>query len=191
MLKSTYRYSAFVAIIGVWIVFIIGMGQVGLSLNDSRPLSYLGVSEFASYFKSALLLGLALMALFYFYLQERFEPNKVFRNLYFAGLAMQAIVAFTPYSLEGKYQWPHWTAAIILALVLISLPWFFAQSEKISKAASKTSRYVTVTYLIVLVIEAGLLIGPKYYAISELFNVFIFHAWILYITFLPYKNTVA
>lgn len=183
--KSIYRYSAFVAIIGVWVAFFIGMRQVGLTLTDSRPLSYLGISSFAGAFRATLLIGLVCMGIFYVYLNERFKPTNIFRNLYFIGLVTQAIVACTPYARNGHFQWPHWTAAIALTAILVSSPWLFAASRRITESAARVSKGVTIFYVAVLIIETILLIGPHYYAASELFNVMIFHAWIIYLTFLP------
>lgn len=177
------RYSAIAAIVFVWIIFVIGMFQVHLRLLDSRPLSYLGVSDYAPYFKLGLLVGLVSMGLFYLYLKRTFRPTKLFRNLYFTGLAMQLIVSFTSYQIDNKPQLWHWAAALILAAALVFSPWVFSKSRNISETTRHIGRDVTLAYLVVLVVETILLIKFKYYAVSELFNLVVFHAWIIYLTF--------
>jgi hypothetical protein len=183
--KTFIRYSALIGIVGTWLLFIIGMAQTNLKLLDSRPLSYLGISSFAPYFKIGLIAGVCLMAVFYNYLQQTFMPSRAFKLTYFIGLLMQTIVALTPYRSNNTFQWLHWTAAIILALALVCAPWLFSASQNISSSAKRISRGVTKAYLIILLIETMFLLTLKYYVISELINLLIFDSWILYLTFLP------
>jgi hypothetical protein len=183
--KTFTRYSGLVGIVGVWLLFVIGMVRTHLLLLDTRPLSYLGVSSFAPYFKLGLIGGIFLMAAFYSYLQRTFAPAQAFRAIFFVGLVMQGVAATTPYKSHNMFQWLHWTAAIILATALVCSPWLFASSKNISASARRISRGVTITYLVALVIEAVLLLTLKYYVISELINLLIFHMWILYLTFIP------
>lgn len=184
-LKTFARYTALIGIVGTWLLFIIGMTQTNLKLSDSRPLSYLGISGFAPYFKVGLIAGVCLMAVFYTYLQETFMPSLTFKRTYFIGLLMQMIVALTPYRSDNIFQWLHWAAAIVLALALICAPWLFSASQNISSSAKRISIGVTKAYLIILVIETMFLLTFKYYAISELINLLIFDSWIVYLTFLP------
>lgn len=123
------------------------------------------------------------MAVFYDYLKRVFAPTQAFRNIYFIGLAMQAIVTFTPYQLNGRAQWLHWTAALILAGALVFAPWIFAGSKTASDSTKRISKSVTLLYFAILIVETVLLVAFKYYVISELFNLLIFHAWIIYLTF--------
>lgn len=186
--RTLARYSAFIGIIGTWLVFIVGMAHTDLKLLDSRPLSYLGISSFAPYFKIGLVTGVCLMAAFYIYLQKTFVPSRLFKVAYFLGLSTQIIVALTPYQANGAFQWVHWTAAIILAVVLVCAPWLFSASQNISVSVKRISKGVTKLYLMALVIETVLLLTLKYYVISELINLIIFDLWIIYITFLPTKS---
>lgn len=186
------RYSALAAIIFVWVIVAAGMSHTHLGVLDTRPISYLGTSDYAPYFRTGLLVGLVAMGTFYIYLARTFKPTPSFRNLYFTGLAMQLIVAFAPYQVNGNPQWLHWTAAIILAFALVFAPWVFAGSRNISRTTGHISRAVTLGYLAALVIETFLLATFGYYAPSELFNLVIFHAWIIYLTFAkPEHNDIA
>ena len=164
------------------------MSRTHLRVLDTRPISYLGTSDYAAYFRTGLLVGLIAMGAFYAYLKRTFRPTRSFRNLYFTGLAMQLIVAFAPYRVNGNPQWLHWTAAIILAFALVFAPWVFAGSHNISRTTRRVSRAVTLAYLAVLIIETVLLAIFGYYALSELFNLVIFHAWIIYLTFADNKT---
>ena len=114
----------------------------------------------SNYFKVGLIAGVCLMAAFYSYLQKTIVPTRIFKITYFAGLLMQTIVALTSYQSNDAFQWLHWTAAIILALVLVCAPWLFSASQNISSSAQR---------------------------ISEIINLLIFDLWILYLTFRPAK----
>lgn len=182
-LQFLVRYSALLGILIVWPVFIVGMIHTGLKLSDSRPFSYLGISDFAPYFKAALMCGIILAAVFYSYLSKTFMVTKGFKFLFALGILMQAIVALSPYQVNGKEQALHWTAAIILAFVLILLPLLFSQSQNLSVKTRTLSKGVTFGYLIVLPIEALMMFTLHYYVVSELINLIIFHGWLIYLTF--------
>jgi hypothetical protein len=158
------------------------MHSSGLNLLDSRPVSYLGISNQAHLFTITLVAGAVLVITFYNYL-KLFRPIKLFSWAFAVALICQLITAALPYTKNGHFQVPHLSAAFVLAAALVFMPWLFSYSANVTQRARTVSRLITVGYFIVLIPEAILLSLKGYYALGEIVNLVIFDGWLLYLTF--------
>ena len=157
------------------------MYRSGLSLGDSRPISYLGTDpRTVLLFRVGLISGAGLLAAFAWAVDFRQSRSSGFLTVFLLGMACQVIVAAVPISAAGLSHDIHVAAGILLGLSLPILMWRFA-------AVQVPGRWRTQCYVLMWLEVAACFGGVTLSragraSLAEALPACLFHLWIIVVT---------
>lgn len=181
-------YSGVAGIVILWTGTLLAMQRAGLSLVDTRPVSYLGVApESSVLFSLTLLISAALFLVFGHYAKRTFQASKSFWTFLVIGQLGQMIAAITPYGDNSRYRLIHTIAAFTLAFSLPVLIRSFANSQKRS-SHYRVYKLLFWTELALFVVGMSIFIFTKGIApLGEAMPAVGFHIWIASLTYLSLR----
>ena len=178
---NKFRYFGIVGIILLWVGTIIGMLRSGLSLVDTRPISYIGVAtDSALFFNSLLFLSAVCFVLFGVYLYKSIGLNKSFLLVFLIGQIGQMIAAILPYG--GQYKIVHTVAAFTLATAIPIFMYIFSKSKSLGNFKTSARRLFIAELIFFTVGISTFIFIDGISPIAEILPALPFHLWIILIT---------
>ncbi len=179
--------SGVLGVLLLWVGVSIGAYRSGLSLTDSRPLSYIGVStESALLFNAALLVSAVLFSVYGIFLYKWFKLSRFFLTIFLIGQFSQVVAAIIPYG--GTYKIIHTYAAFTLAGCIPLYILLFVLSKNL-KSFKRTAKTLFIAEVVCFIIGIGTFVFIKKVSpLAEILPALPFHAWIVLSTIYIYKR---
>jgi hypothetical protein len=182
--QTFWRVTEYGGVIGVsviWITLLRSIHIAGFSFFDKRPLSDLALSVIGESYTDGLLIAGIFVGLFFINITQKFHPTRAFKLTVAVALICQFIIAVIPDTIAGRASLLHWIAGGVLALSIIMSLWQFAATRGLSECIKHWTIRAFWAMVVLLIPEAYLVANHTMFDSSELINVAIFTAWIVYI----------
>jgi len=151
------------------------------NILGKQPLSYLGTTSSHEFFKIGIIISALLFTGFYYFLASQYKVSRLYTITYFVAILAEFFLAIIPENVHGKVQLVHWIAAWIFVISLATSVIVFAKDNR-NNLASKASKVLGLTFLLLLIPEAVLYFFGVAASLSQIVNGVIFGTWVAYVT---------